>query len=220
MDRVLEPELMLNLDQAAAYAAASFEEPHRKCMALLFENFLGICPKLVLDLGCGPGDITHRLARMYPTSQVVGVDASPAMLSLANKRRIIERVGNLEFVEGRIPDLPQNIVEAKWDLIVATNILHHLPDPSVFWRMLKQNNWTRIPFFLSDLHRPEDEEMVKWCVNEYAREEPEIHIEDYRNSLRAAFTLDEIDAQLHAAGLPFNWKRSDPTHLCVFGNVP
>ncbi|GAB3680985.1 trans-aconitate 2-methyltransferase [Angustibacter aerolatus] len=40
-------------------------------------------PRLVVDLGCGPGDLTASLTRRWPAADVVGVDSSPAMLERA-----------------------------------------------------------------------------------------------------------------------------------------
>ena len=42
-------------------------------------------PSLVVDLGCGPGDLTARLAERWPDAQVVGVDSSPSMLAEARR---------------------------------------------------------------------------------------------------------------------------------------
>ena len=40
-------------------------------------------PKLVLDLGCGPGDLTATLAGRWPGADVIGVDSSAAMIESA-----------------------------------------------------------------------------------------------------------------------------------------
>src|SRR6266571_1592812 len=40
-------------------------------------------PRLVADLGCGPGDLTATLAVRWPSAQVVGVDSSPEMIQAA-----------------------------------------------------------------------------------------------------------------------------------------
>jgi trans-aconitate 2-methyltransferase len=40
-------------------------------------------PDLVVDLGCGPGNLTALLARRWPQAEVLGVDASPEMVAAA-----------------------------------------------------------------------------------------------------------------------------------------
>jgi trans-aconitate 2-methyltransferase len=42
-------------------------------------------PRLVVDLGCGPGNLTALLAQRWPTAQVTGVDSSAAMLEAARR---------------------------------------------------------------------------------------------------------------------------------------
>ena len=40
-------------------------------------------PRQVVDLGCGPGQLTASLARRWPTATVRGLDSSPAMVERA-----------------------------------------------------------------------------------------------------------------------------------------
>ncbi|MGE0121138.1 MAG: trans-aconitate 2-methyltransferase [Dongiaceae bacterium] len=54
-------------------------------------------PRLVFDLGCGPGNITHLLAERWPGAQVVGIDSSADMLAKARRE-----APSVTFVEGDI----------------------------------------------------------------------------------------------------------------------
>ncbi|GAB7037519.1 MULTISPECIES: trans-aconitate 2-methyltransferase [Catenuloplanes] len=40
-------------------------------------------PRRVVDLGCGPGDLTAALARRWPAARVEGIDSSPEMIARA-----------------------------------------------------------------------------------------------------------------------------------------
>ena len=42
-------------------------------------------PRLVVDLGCGPGELTLTLADRWPAARVIGLDSSPEMLGRARE---------------------------------------------------------------------------------------------------------------------------------------
>ena len=48
-------------------------------------------PRLVVDLGCGPGQLTATLATRWPEAQVQGLDSSPEMVARA-QQHVDERV--------------------------------------------------------------------------------------------------------------------------------
>ncbi len=52
-------------------------------------------PGLVVDLGCGPGELTLSLADRWPQARVVGVDSSPEMLDRAREQ---DADGRVEWV--------------------------------------------------------------------------------------------------------------------------
>src|SRR4051794_41972606 len=42
-------------------------------------------PRRVVDLGCGPGNLTALLAKRWSTADVLGVDSSPEMVERARR---------------------------------------------------------------------------------------------------------------------------------------
>jgi SAM-dependent methyltransferase len=82
----------------------------------------------VVDLGCGPGSLSDRLARALPEVTVVGVDADPLLLSLG-AAQVDPRV---RLVEADLADprWPDRIgLAAPWDAAVSSTALHWLsPD--------------------------------------------------------------------------------------------
>lgn len=72
-----------------------------------------------LDAACGTGRHAARLAELG--HQVVGVDATPAMLALARKK-----VPGVDFRRGSLADLP--VQDGSVDLITCALALSHVPD--------------------------------------------------------------------------------------------
>ncbi len=52
-------------------------------------------PRRVVDLGCGPGNLTEFLIRRWPDAVVEAVDSSPEMVAAARELGIDARVGDL-----------------------------------------------------------------------------------------------------------------------------
>lgn len=56
--------------------------------AASFDQFLELLPESpaqVVDLGCGPGNVTHYLLGNRPDLNITGVDLAPAMIEIAQK---------------------------------------------------------------------------------------------------------------------------------------
>src|SRR5437763_317487 len=105
VERILEPELMLDEEQARAYAAVDFSEPHNRYVELLASRFPAFSSGVVLDLGCGTGDVAIRMARRFPGCRITGVDGSAQMLRCAAEAiEAADLAGRIGLVEGFIPD--------------------------------------------------------------------------------------------------------------------
>jgi ubiquinone/menaquinone biosynthesis C-methylase UbiE len=221
MQRIPEPELMEDVEQAEAYAMADFEEPHSHFIRLFDEAFGdAVGAGLTLDLGCGPGDIAMRFARAYPDMQVHGVDGSIAMLACG--RRILAEsadiAGRIELIHGMLPgaELPH----AGYDAIISNSLLHHLHDPQVLWQAVKHYGCPGAMVFIMDLKRPDSRHAARRLVDTYAADEPEVLRRDFFHSLLAAFTPEEIRFQLVRAELAhLDVKTVSDRHITVAGRL-
>jgi len=221
MERVVEPELMDDFEQAEAYANADFEEPHRRVIELFDSEFPGIEIKgQILDLGCGPGDITFRFAKRFPEATVIGVDGAAAMIQLANKRKAREKgvADKVQFVEGFIPGAA--IPGGPYDLIVSNSLLHHLHRPNVLWETILDYASSGTTIFIADLMRPASTKEAERLVNQYAGDEPEVLKRDFYHSLLAAFKPAEVEQQLAGVGLSeLAVKVVSDRHLIIYGEI-
>jgi trans-aconitate methyltransferase len=219
MERVPEPELMLDAEQARAYAQADFEAPHRRCIELLQER-LGDLPAhgRAADLGCGPGDITLRLARLLPAWRIDAFDGSPTMLAWAHAAARRADVSTVTFTEALLPH--HQPPHAPYDLLVSNSLLHHLADPVALWSLLPRWGRRGASVFVMDLLRPDDAAAADALVDQYAAGEPDVLRHDFANSLRAAYRPSEIQRQLAAAGLEqLAVEVVSDRHLLVWGRL-
>jgi ubiquinone/menaquinone biosynthesis C-methylase UbiE len=211
--------LMDGPEQAAAYARADFEESHRRIVESFDVHFPGVrLTGDILDLGCGPGDITFRFAARFPDSSVLGVDGASAMIELANTRkaRQTELSERVSFLEGLIPGAP--IPNQWYAAIVSNSLLHHLHRPEALWQTVSRHASPGTKVFISDLFRPVSPQEARRIVGQYAAGEAEIMRRDFYNSLLAAFEPSEIETQIADAGFDeLRVERISDQHLVIVG---
>ena len=213
MERVLEPELMDDEEQARAYAESDFSVPHDA-----FPNF---SEGRVADLGCGNADPTIRLARAYPSARFVGFDGSGPMISLANIAvREAGLAGRILLATKILPNHGER--HQSYDVVISNSLLHQLHDPKVLWQSILELAKPGAPIFVMDLTRPPTIETARGLVVSHTHEsDPEIMKVDFYNSLRAAFRPEEVRLQLDDLGLDgLHIEVVSDRHMIIWGTSP
>lgn len=109
-------------------------------------------PQSILDIGCGGGLFTLRLAKHFPKTQVVGIDISQDAIAFA-KERLIEKQPLLKNVQFQIPDSPQLNESDHFDVVMATLVCHHLSDQELVSFIQQACKIAKQSVIFNDLHR-------------------------------------------------------------------
>ena len=205
--------------EAQAYAQADFADVNQAFVERLLELTADKDVVTAVDLGTGPADIPVRILRARPDWYIVAVDASEPMLHFARKRLLKEGlISSIELVlaDGKATGLSSYF----FDVVFSNSILHHLTDTDLFWAEVKRLAIPGAIVLLRDLARPATTGDARKIVQQYASGESELLQQEYYRSLLAAYTVEEVRAQLDEAGLQaLQVAMVSDRHLDVFGRL-
>lgn len=99
----------------------------------------------IIDIACGTGEATGRLAALYPGASLLGVDIEPKLLEVARERH----AGSDERVRfDRDDAFALNQPDHYYDLSVCRHLLQILPDPDgvvhEMVRITRPGGWVHI----------------------------------------------------------------------------
>jgi SAM-dependent methyltransferase len=89
----------------------------------------------VLDVGCGQGSPLQEIAIRRPGVELAGIDISPHAVELARKR--------MPTASFSVLDLTRETLDRKFDLIICTDVLEHIPEDRAAIRNMREmcNRW-------------------------------------------------------------------------------
>ena len=198
MERIPEPEVMDNWEEAREYDAMDFTQVNQEFTELAIE--LGPETGLILDAGPGTARIPILIAQRRSQWQITGIDLSANMLFIGNQN--VEQAGleqqiKLEQIDSKQLPYP----DATFDMVISNSIVHHLTNPLLFFQEIQRLLKPQGGIFLRDLTRPSSETELNSLVEQYARDCNEHQKKLFRDSLNAAYTLDEIINFIESVGL-------------------
>lgn len=171
-------------DQATFYALSKLSEK----------------PESILDVGCGGGLFTIRLAKLFPRVKIVGIDLNPQAIEFArNKVSLIKNAPPyLRFELRQRPDL--NEPSKSFDVVLATLVCHHIPDRELITFIANACRIAKKKVILNDLHRhPLALIFFKLIAPIFFRNRLVLH--DGPLSIQRAFKYDEWVSYLEQAGI-------------------
>jgi 2-polyprenyl-6-hydroxyphenyl methylase/3-demethylubiquinone-9 3-methyltransferase len=78
-------------------------------------------PRRILEVGCGEGAVSERLAALYPNAEIAAIDITPNV-----GRLYAGAAGRVTFAEMTVQKFAAQ-EKGKFDLIVLADVLHHVP---------------------------------------------------------------------------------------------
>ncbi len=140
----------------------------------------------VLDIGCGAGNNTIKLAQLAEPFDVDLVDLSLPMLEKAHERVSSANSGQVRIFQTdfREADLP----EGEYDVILAAAVLHHLRDDADWERAFAKIYRLTAPggsVWITDLVSHETESVQNWMWKRYGEYLTSLGGEEYRKKIFA-----------------------------------
>jgi SAM-dependent methyltransferase len=86
----------------------------------------GVTPRSILEVGCGSGSLLRELAAAWPEAICFGIDPAVPVADSSDPR--------FRLARGFVDDVPAD--SGPFDLIIAVNVIEHVPSPASFFRTL------------------------------------------------------------------------------------
>lgn len=168
-------------------------------LALIAEAASRVTPRAtsLLDVGCGAGNYSLKVLERLPNLDVTLIDLSRPMLDRAVERVSQATSGQVTALQGDVRELP--IGEARYDLICAAAVLHHLREEDE-WRSVfskfHQSLRTGGSIWISDLIEHTDARVQALMWERWGAYLTQLKDESYRDEVFAYIAQEDTPRPL------------------------
>ncbi|HXX18486.1 MAG TPA: class I SAM-dependent methyltransferase [Candidatus Acidoferrum sp.] len=205
LPRVPEPEVMDDSAEVEAYSSAAAQAHLEAIDDTFVEHALRLLGGRergrAIDIGTGPGQIVIKLARRLTLWKFVGVDRSPGMIAQANANLAAAGgplAGRVEFQVADGNSLP--FPNGSFDFVMCNSVLHHLAEPEKLFSEMARLARPGAAILLRDLRRT-GRFRFRLHVWRHGRHYSGTMRKLYRDSVRSAYTAEELKRMLDASAL-------------------
>ena len=231
MNREPEPELMNKEEQVLAYSSADFSFGEKKLIKFITTyleiNKINLSSNdLIVDLGCGPGNISEKLSDKWPNVDILGIDGSKEMIRKAESRKLKEKIenrfSNLNYLCKDIRDINSDEIFHKKNItmLVSNSFIHHIVDIDEFFEFIVNLSSKDTLNFHKDLIRPKDMITALKLKAKCAQKYSSTLTSDYYASLKASYRKNELQAKIQSMNLnSMEVIEESEEYLIVYGKV-
>ncbi|WP_437226201.1 methyltransferase domain-containing protein [Planctomicrobium sp. SH661] len=158
-------------------------------------------PLRVLDLACGGGDVSIRLARRARQAgipmEIEGADISQTAVDFARSQAEQFQLDNLQYYQH---DALHDPFDVTYDVVMSSLFMHHLSDLQAVHLLRRMSETAQRGILLDDLCRSRLGYVLAWCGVRMLTRSAMVHF-DGPVSVKAAFRVDEARQIAAEAGL-------------------
>ena len=118
--------------QATVYDGTRFGRHARWLAPDVLAEVEGLRPESLLDVGCGTGALLEAFAAACPGTKLYGIDLSPQMIAVAQRR--LGQTAVVTVADAETLPLPDDAA----DTVTCDDTIHHYPNPAAAQRELRR----------------------------------------------------------------------------------